>query len=138
MIGECALKLNTIIRDKSERERTNVILRFDTTEIAAALLHGSRLLASFPIFYDADDAITEFWQQLFDVVPILKHCSILSCKPRDRDIIKKFLENHTESEVCYFHAQQQVFIEAIRQEKQEEQETIQQPNQSPQDPSPQI
>ncbi len=59
-------------------------------------------------------------------MPILKHCSILSCKPRDRDIIKKFLENHTESEVCYFHAQQQVFIEAIRQEKQEEQETIQQ------------
>ena len=47
------------------------MLRFDTTEIAAALLHGSRLLASFPIFYDADDAITEFWQQLFDVVPIL-------------------------------------------------------------------
>ena len=114
MIGECALKLNTIIRDKSERERKTVILRFDTTEIAAALLHGSRLLASFPLFYDADDAITEFWRQLFDVVSILKHCSILSCKPRDNAIIKKFLQNHIESEVCYFHAQQQVFIESMR------------------------
>ena len=72
LIGECSLKLNNIIREKSERERANVILRFDTTEIAAALLHGSKLLASFPIFYEADNAITEFWHQLFDEVPNLK------------------------------------------------------------------
>ncbi len=52
--------------------------------------------------------------------------------------MKNFLENHTESEVCFFHAQQQVFIKSIRQEKEEEQETIQQPNQPPQDPSSQI
>ena len=126
MIGECSLKINNIIREKSERERANVILRFDTTDIGAALLHGSKLLASFPIFYEADNAIAAFWQQLFDVVPHLKQCSILSCKPRDNAIIQNFLQDHTTSEVCYFHAQQQVFIEAIRQEKQEEQETIQQ------------
>ena len=83
-------------------------------------------IASFPIFYEADNAIEAFWHQLFDVVPHLKQCSILSCKPRDNAIIEKFLQDHTTSEVCYFHAQQQVFIEAIRQEKQEEQETIQQ------------
>ena len=124
MISECSLKTNNIIREKSERERANVILRFDTTEIAAALLHESKLLASFPIFYEADNAITEFWHQLFDVVPHLKHCSILSCKPRDNEIMKKFLQDHTESEVCYFHAQQQVFIESMRQAKQEEQETL--------------
>ena len=106
MIGECTLKINNIIREKSERERASVILRFDTTEIAAAFLHGSKLLASFPIFYEADKAITELWHQLFDVVPHLKHCSILSCMPRDNEIIKKFLQDYTESEVCYFHAQQ--------------------------------
>jgi hypothetical protein len=106
------------------------ILRFDTTEIAAALLHGSKLLASFPIFYEADNAITEFWHQLFDAVPHLKHCSILSCKPRDNEIIKKFLQAHTESEVCYFHVQQQVFIESVKQAKQEKQETLQEPMQN--------
>ncbi len=37
MIGECSLKINNIIREKSKRERASVILRFDTTEIAAAL-----------------------------------------------------------------------------------------------------
>ena len=72
MIGECTLKINNIIREKSERERANVILHFDTTEIGAALLNGSKLLASFPIFYEADNAITEFWHQLFDEVPNLK------------------------------------------------------------------
>ena len=61
-------------------------------------------------------------------MPHLK-CSLLSYKPRDNDIIKKFLQNHTESEVCYFHAQQQVFIESMRQDKQEEQETLQEPMQ---------
>jgi hypothetical protein len=35
MIGECSLKINNLIREKSERERANFILRFDTTEIAA-------------------------------------------------------------------------------------------------------
>ena len=35
------------------------------------------------------------------------------------------MQNHIESEVCYFHAQQQVFIESMRQDKQEEQETLQ-------------
>ena len=79
MVSECSLKINNIIREKSERERANVILRFDTTEIAAALLHESKFLASFPIFYDEDNAVTEFWHQLFDVLPHLKHCSILSC-----------------------------------------------------------
>ena len=68
MISEYSLKINNIIREKSERERANVILRFDTTEIAAALLHESKLLASFPIFYEVDNAITEFWHQIFDVV----------------------------------------------------------------------
>ena len=130
MIGECSLKINNLIREKSERERVSLILRFDTTEIAAALLHGSKLLASFPIFYEADNAITEFWHQLFDVVPHLKHCSILSCKPRDNEIIKKFLLAHSESEVCCFHVQQQVFIESMKQAKQEEQETLQEPLQN--------
>ena len=64
-------------------------------------------------------------QQLSDVVPHLKQCSILSSKTRDRDIIKKLFDNHTESEVCYLHAQQRVFIESMRQAKQEEQETLQ-------------
>ena len=123
-------EINNIIREKSERERANVILRFDTTEIAAALLHESKFLASFPIFYDEDNAVTEFWHQLFDVVPHLKHCSILSCKPRDNEIIKKFLQDNSESEVCYFHAQQQVFIESMRQAKQEEQEILQEPMQN--------
>ena len=130
MIGECSLKINNLIREKSERERVSLILRFDTTEIAAASLHGSKLLASFPIFYEADNAITEFWHQLFDVVPHLKHCSILSCKPRDNEIIKKFLQAHSESEVCCFHVQQQVFIEFMKQAKQEEQETLQEPLQN--------
>ena len=89
------------------------------------LLHGSKLLASFPIFYEADNAIAAFWHQLFDAVPHLKQCSILSCKPRDNAIIKTFLQDHTTSEVCYFHAQQQAFIEYVRQDKQEEQETLQ-------------
>ena len=129
-IGECSLKINNLIREKSERERANVILRFDTTEIAAALLHGSKLLASFPIFYEADNAITEFWNQLFDAVPHLKHCSILSCKPRDNEIIKKFLQAHTESEVCYFHVQQQVFIKSTKQAEEEEHETLQEPIQN--------
>ena len=62
MIGECSLKINIMIREKTERERPNVILRSDTTEIGAALLHGPKLLASFPIFYEADYAITEFWR----------------------------------------------------------------------------
>jgi hypothetical protein len=53
MIVECSLKINTLIREKSERKRANVILRFDTTDIGAALLHGSKLLACFPIFYEA-------------------------------------------------------------------------------------
>ena len=130
MIGECTLKIKNIIREKSEREQASVILRFDTTEIAAAFLHGSKHLASFPIFYEADNAITEFWHQLFDVVPHLKHCSILSCKPRDNEIIKKFLQAHTESEVCCFHVQQQVFIESMIQAKQEEQETLLEPMQN--------
>ena len=30
-------------------------------------------------------------------------------------------------EVCYFDAQQQVFIESVRQDQQEEQETLQEP-----------
>ena len=38
MISECSLKTNNIIREKSERERANVILRFDTTEIAAVVV----------------------------------------------------------------------------------------------------
>ena len=97
MIGDCSLKINNIIREKSEKnQREN-----EPTW-----------------FYDST--------LLFDAVPHLKQCSILSCKPRDNAIIEKFLQDHTTSEVCYFHAQQQVFIEAIRQEKQEEQETIQQ------------
>ena len=32
-------------------------------------------------------------------------------------------------EVCYFDAQQQVFIESVRQDKQEDQETLQEPMQ---------
>jgi hypothetical protein len=63
------------------------------------------------------------------LVPYLKHCSILNCKPRDNEIIKKFLQAHTGSEVCYFHVQQQVFIESTKQAKQE-QETLQQPMQN--------
>jgi hypothetical protein len=125
MIGECSLKINNIIKEKTERERASVFFRFDTTDIGAALLHGSKLLASFPIFYEADNAIAAFWHQLFDVVPHLKQCSILSCKPRDNAIIKTFLQDHTTSEVCYFHSQQQAFIEYVRQDKQEEQETLQ-------------
>ena len=38
MISECSLKINNLIREKSERERANVILRFDTTEIAAVVV----------------------------------------------------------------------------------------------------
>ena len=40
MIGECSLKINNIIREKSERERANVILRFDTTFRCSAALEA--------------------------------------------------------------------------------------------------
>ena len=41
--------------------------------------------------------------------------------------MKRINELILESEVCYFDAQQQVFIESVRQDKQEEQETLQEP-----------
>ena len=54
----------------------------------------------------------------------LKQCSILSIKSRDRDIIESFLETHTESDVCYFHTQQQIFIERHEEQPEEQQEPL--------------